>query len=134
MKRKSFKKLGIAVAAFAFLALSADTAMSYDVRPVSFLKTIQTYVTDGDTLSALAMLQKLRDIGVVAIRLDGRIITLDELESMISSAGSQGAVDELVALINEAVASAEQVFMFPDQVVLSVASEDIQVFPTSSTG
>jgi hypothetical protein len=134
MKRKSFKKLGIAVAALAFLTLSADTAMSYDVRPESFLKTIQTYIADGDMDRAIALLQKLRAMGVIAIRIDGELITLEELEAMVGLADSQAGIDALVALIDDAVTSSEQVFVFPDQVVLTVASEDIEVFPTSSTG
>jgi hypothetical protein len=131
MKNSKLRKLGIAIAAAAILTTSQ--AFSYEVSPETFLSGLQTSVSADQTVAALAAIDRLRAIGVIGILINGRVVTLEELEAMLQSGDPAISLAAINALVSQA-AAADLAFVFPDRVAQTVTSPTPSLFPTSSAG
>ena len=135
MKRKTMKKMGIALAAAMILGGTVAptmAAVTFNLSPVTALESVQSYVEAGRIADAMAIIKRLKAMGVTRIVVDGAIITLAELEQLISD-GSPAAVAVLVAYV-QAAHSGQAGFDINQQVAAFTSSSSRDTFPVSSAG
>jgi len=131
-RRKLSASIASIMAAAMIVSAGVTHAQSvFDVSPTALLQQVQASVQAGDFQNALALIARLRAMGVTSITVDGSVIELAVLEDLIVQ-GSPEAVQIIVAAVAAAEAGVAA-FNFDSAVVVS--TRPIQDnFPTSSAG
>lgn len=136
MTKSKLSRLAMAILAAGALSGPISPALAYEMSATLALQNVAAFVQQDDTASAVALIEQIRGLGITAISIGGTTTTLDELIALIlAGEGNPAAVAQLVALVNDALASGS-VFLSGDLVVASVETDDFDtpLFPTGSVG
>jgi hypothetical protein len=128
----NLRKLTAAITATAIVATSATPAISYDVSPASFLTAVHQQVARGEFAGAMKLVARLSIMGVKFIVVDGKRVSIEQLEQTLMSGDRVAAlimVSELRAVAN----SGDVGFVVGNRLITSTGSIPDN-FPTSSAG
>jgi hypothetical protein len=133
MKSNDLKRLSIAIAAAAMMSSVTAQQASFDVDPVAFLQDVRAEVAAGDAADALAMIDRLRALGVQSIAAGDTVVSLAELTSLIATGSA-----EALLVLNQAIAVADvETAAFgvsATTVTADASNDDEDSFPIGSAG
>lgn len=133
-KSSSFRKLAIAVATMAAVGGVASVALALDVTATDFVKSLNTYIQNGDYAAARDALNRLSALKVRQIKIGDKIYEISDLLEMLSNpAQSPVLMAELIQALN---ATGVAYFVAEDRVIASVdiSAAAADLFPTGSAG
>ena len=84
-KSSSLRKLAIAVATMAAVGGVASGAMALDVTATDFVKSLNTYIQNGDYAAARDALNRLSALKVRQIKIGNKIYEISDLLEVLSN-------------------------------------------------
>jgi len=133
-KSSSLRKLAIAVATMAAVGGVASVAMALDVTATDFVKSLNTYIQNGDYAAARDALNRLSALKVRQIKIGNKIYEISDLLEVLSNPRqSPVLMAELIEALNT---TGIAYFVAEDRVIASVdiSAAAADLFPTGSAG
>jgi hypothetical protein len=126
MARSKISRLAMAIAAAALISAGgAMPANAYAMNAADVVQAINEMVQGSDLEGALALIARLRALGITAIEIDGVIITVAELEAAVANPGDPASQAILLAAVAAAASANVAVFRADDVIIASVDSEQV---------
>lgn len=135
MPSNKLKKLAAALATAAVLSTGAPSAQVLEVDSGAAMQQIASFAMEGDITAALAIVADLRALGVVQLIIDGRVVTLDELEVLLAGGLTDAELLVFAELLELAIDAEETDFVVAGTTTLADDDEgDDDTFPIGSEG
>lgn len=137
MARSKISRLAMAIAAAALISTGvALPTNAYEMDAADVVQAINEMVQGADLEGALALIARLRALGITEIELDGVIFSVAELEAAIANPNDPASQLILTAAVAAAANASVAVFRADGVLIASVDSEQVlaDAFPTGSVG
>jgi hypothetical protein len=133
-KSSSFRKLAIAVATMAAVGGVASVALALDVTATDFVKSLNTYIQNGDYAAARDALNRLSALKVRQIKIGDKVYAINDLLAVLSNPRQSPIL--MAELIDALNANGIAYFVAENRVVASVdiSAAAADLFPTGSAG
>jgi hypothetical protein len=137
MARSKISRLAMAIAAAALISAgSALPAKAYAMDAADVVQTLNEMVQAADLEGALALIARLRALGITEIEFDGVVISVADLERAVANPNDPASQIILANAVAAAATASVAVFLADDVVIASVESEQVlsDAFATGSVG
>jgi hypothetical protein len=133
-KSSSFRKLAIAVATMVAVGGVASGALALDVTATDFVKSLNTYIQNGDYAAARDALNRLSALKVRQIKIGDKVYAINDLLAVLSNPRQSPIL--MAELIDALNANGIAYFVAENRVVASVdiSAAAADLFPTGSAG
>lgn len=134
MKRSDhLRKLTLALGAATLVGASAQPVVSYEINPVTFLELVRERHEAGDMLAVQALIDRMRAMGVRNLLVGNNMsISLDTLLIILTDGTPESGV--AIRDLMFAAQTNQISFVVNNQVVRTVATNDMDSFPVGSAG